>query len=72
MVQSGAFGDEESARTFYLKLKDLGFNVSMALPDEQFEMYRILLGPFQSEKEAESKARRLNELDFPSFVIESP
>lgn len=71
MVQLGAFGDEESARVAYEKVKGLGFSPSISLPDEQYEMYRLLMGPFSHESEAEGMARRLNELDFPCFVIES-
>jgi hypothetical protein len=71
MIQLGVFGDEESAKLAYQKLKSLGFSGSVALPDDHFEMYRLLVGPFREENEAESMARRLNELDFPCFVIES-
>lgn len=71
LVQLGAFGDEESARTVFHRLKSLGFVANLAAPDEQFEMYRLLMGPFSSENEAEGISRKLNELDFPCFVIES-
>ena len=71
MIQLGVFGDEESAKLSYQKLKSLGYNASIALPDEQYEMFRLLMGPFQTEKEAETISRKLNELDFPCFVIES-
>lgn len=71
MIQLGAFGDEESARQSYQRLTKLGFKASIALPDDQYELYRLLMGPFSSEGEADSLARKLNELDFPCFVIES-
>jgi cell division septation protein DedD len=71
MIQLGAYGDEEGAREAYQKLSTLGFKASISLPDEQFELYRLLMGPFNSEAEAESLARKLNELEFPCFVIES-
>ena len=71
MIQLGAYGDEESARAAYQKLAGLGFKGSISLPDEQFELYRVVMGPFTSEPEAESLARKLNELEFPCFVIES-
>ena len=69
--QLGAFGDEESARLVYEKLKSLGYQGSIVLPSEQNELYRLVIGPFKTEKEADAISRKLNELDFPSFVIES-
>ncbi|MBF0499082.1 MAG: SPOR domain-containing protein [Candidatus Riflebacteria bacterium] len=72
IVQLGAYVDDESARSTYDHLKADGFTATLASPSEQFEMYRVYLGPFKTEAEAEGLSRRLNELDFPCFVIESP
>jgi len=71
MVQLGAFGDKDSAEAYCRKISEMGFSVKIALPDTQYEMFRLLAGPFKSEKEAETFARKLNELEIPSFVIES-
>ncbi|HEY9070296.1 MAG TPA: SPOR domain-containing protein, partial [Candidatus Ozemobacteraceae bacterium] len=70
-VQLGAFGDEETARSTGDALKKKGFDAAIMAPDDQYEMYRVLMGPFDREDEAEALARKLNELDFPCFVIES-
>lgn len=70
-VQLGAFGDEETARATVDALKKHGHVATLAAPDDQYEMYRVLMGPFTQESEAESLAHKLNELDFPCFVIES-
>ncbi len=70
-VQLGAFGDEETARATIEALKEQGHIATFTTPDDQYEMYRVLMGPFAQEAEAESLARRLNELDFPCFVVES-
>jgi len=72
MVQLGAFADEESTKETLDRLKKSGFTASTSAPDEQYEMYRLFMGPFADEAEAESLSRKLNELDFPCFVIESP
>ncbi len=71
-VQLGAFGDEDSARLAQERAAARGFVASLTVPNEQYEMYRLILGPFRQEAEAERTARQLNELDFPCFVIESP
>lgn len=71
-VQLGAFGDEESAQLAQDRAAAKGFVASLTVPNEQYEMYRLMLGPFRQEAEAERTARQLNELDFPCFVIESP
>lgn len=71
-VQLGAFGDEDSAKLAMERLEKKGMVASLTIPNEQYEMYRLLMGPFRAESEAEKTARQLNELDFPSFVIESP
>jgi len=71
-VQMGAFGDEADAKATFVRLQDAGFVARLAEPDEQYDMYRVLVGPFQTEVEAESISRKLNSLDFPCFVIESP
>ncbi|HOT29406.1 MAG TPA: SPOR domain-containing protein [Candidatus Ozemobacteraceae bacterium] len=70
-VQLGAFGDEETARTTVEALRQQGHVATFTVPDDQYEMYRVLMGPFAQEAEAEALARRLNELDFPCFVVES-
>ncbi|NCB47174.1 SPOR domain-containing protein [bacterium] len=33
-------------------------------------MYRVLVGPFDSEADADYRAEQLNELGLPSFVVE--
>ncbi len=71
-VQLGAFADEASAREIFSQLTADGFAPTLAEPDQQYEIFRIFVGPFADEKEAEEKAARLNELDFHCFVIESP
>lgn len=71
-VQLGAFGDEETAKATFEQVKKKGFDATFLAPDEQFEMYRVTMGPYSEEPEANRIARQLNELDFPCFVIESP
>ena len=41
------------------------------LVDEQFEIYRLVVGPYETEKIAEDKAEQLNEIGFPCFVVEA-
>jgi cell division septation protein DedD len=72
IVQVGAFGDEESARDTMQRIRDVGFETILSEPSEQFDMFRLLMGPYASELEAEKAARQLNELEFYAFVIESP
>ena len=71
-VQLGAFGDQEAAQATFEQLKAKGFTAQLLLPDDQFEMYRVTMGPYADENEANRIARQLNELDFPCFVIQSP
>ncbi len=70
-VQLGAFADEESAREIYAQLVEDGLSPRLAGPDDQYEIYRILLGPFQSEEEAENKAEQLNSIGLHCFVSEA-
>lgn len=69
-VQIGAFGDEPSAKEIYDLLKKEGIDAKLLQPDEQFEIYRLVVGPFATEELAESKAEKLNAIDFPCFVVE--
>lgn len=71
-VQLGAFGDEESARLAQERARKKGFMATLTPPNEQYEMFRLTIGPFADEAAAEKIARQLNELDFPCFVLESP
>ncbi len=71
-VQLGAFGDEDSARLAQERARKKGFEAVLTKPNDQYEMYRLTIGPFADEAAAEKVARQLNELDFPCFVIESP
>ena len=70
-VQIGAFSDEPSANEIYSLLKKEGIDATLLNPDEQFEIYRLVVGPFATENEAESKAEQLNEIGFPCFVVEA-
>lgn len=69
-VQIGAFGDEPSAMEIYNLLKKEGVEATLLKPDEQFEIFRLVVGPYPSEKKAEEKAEQLNAIDFPCFVVE--
>jgi len=71
-VQLGAFADEASAREVFNQLEAENFGPTLAEPDEQFEIYRIFVGPFTSETAAEDVAEKLNVLEFNCFVIEQP
>lgn len=70
-VQLGLFGDEDSARKYLETIRKEGYNPTLQPPDDRIEMYRLVLGPFATEHQAESISRKLNELEFPSFVLES-
>lgn len=70
-VQLGAFSDEKSAKESYLKLVKLGFFPTMHEPDMDYEIYRVEMGPFDSEQEANDLVDKLNSLEFSSFVVES-
>lgn len=70
-VQLGAFADETSAREVFEQMTAEGFAPTLAAPDENYELFRIFVGPFDSAHQAEEIAQRLNELDFHCFVIES-
>lgn len=71
-VQLGAFADEQAAEEMRRKAEHAGYPASMTIPDEHYDLYRLLMGPYQTEKEAEQWSRKLQDLDFPAFVIESP
>lgn len=71
-VQLGAFPDEASAKEVFNQLEAEKFSPTLATPDEQFEIYRIFVGPFASEAAAEDIAEKLNVLEFNCFVIEQP
>lgn len=71
-VQLGAFADEASAREVFDQLTADGFSPTLAAPDDQYEIHRVLLGPFAGEFEAEEKAGQLNALGIHCFVSESP
>ena len=70
LVQLGAFASKESAQMAYDALNEEGFSPTLSEPDEQYEIYRVSLGPFSDEAEAEYLAEKLNSLEFHSFVIE--
>ena len=70
-VQIGAFGDEKSANEIYELLKKEKIDAILLKPDEQFEIYRLVVGPYETETIAEDKAEQLNEIGFPCFVVEA-
>jgi len=53
LVQLGAFASKESAQMAFDALKSEGFAPTLSEPDEQYEIYRVSLGPFSDEAEAE-------------------
>lgn len=69
-VQLGAFADEQSAREIFDMLHNQNIESTILPPDAQFEIYRLVVGPYSSEKEAESKAEQLNSLEISCFVVE--
>ncbi len=69
-VQLGAFADRKSAQAAVEELQNHGFVPQLSEPDADFEIYRIAIGPFNSETEAERIVEKLNSLDFHSFVVE--
>ncbi|HNV72245.1 MAG TPA: SPOR domain-containing protein [Candidatus Ozemobacteraceae bacterium] len=71
LIQLGAFGEEQAALDAQTRLRKKGYVASLTVPDAEYELYRVLLGPFSDEKQADDTARKLNEMDFPCFVIES-
>ncbi len=71
-VQLGAFADEASAKEVFNQLAADGFSPTLAVPDEQYEIHRVLVGPFDTEQEAEEKAGQLNAIGLHCFVTESP
>ena len=68
-VQLVAFADEQSAKKAYRKLVNLGFVPTLHEPDENYDVYRVNLGPFKKESEAENIVEKLNEQDFSCFVV---
>lgn len=70
-VQIGAFEDEKSANEIYTLLKNEKIDAILLNPDEQFEIYRLVVGPYETENIAENKAEQLNEIGFPCFVVEA-
>ena len=70
-VQIGAFEDEKSANEIYTLLKNEKIDAVLLNPDEQFEIYRLVVGPYETENIAENKAEQLNEIGFPCFVVEA-
>jgi cell division septation protein DedD len=71
-VQLGAFADEASAKEVFDQLTTDGFAPTLAPPDDQYEIHRVLVGPFNTEREAEEKAEALNALGLHCFVSEGP
>lgn len=71
-VQLGAFADEASAQEVFNQLTTDGFAPTLAPPDDQYEIHRVLVGPFNTEREAEEKAEALNALGLHCFVSEGP
>lgn len=71
LVQLGAFADKKSATEAFEAMKAAGFSPVLSEPDSQYEIYRVSVGPFQTEDEANETADKLNSLDFHCFVIES-
>jgi cell division septation protein DedD len=69
-VQLGAFEDEASASEIFNFLKDNDFEPILKAPNEQLEIYRVVVGPFTSEADADYRAEKLNELGLPCFVVE--
>ncbi len=71
-VQLGAFAERKSALEALQAIKDHGYAPNMAEPDSEYEIYRVSLGPYNTESEAEEVAEKLNSLEFHCFVISSP
>ncbi len=69
-VQLGAFEDGDAAREIFNQLEQDGFKPTLAEPDHQFEFYRVFVGPYANENEAEEISMKLNELEFHCFVIQ--
>jgi cell division protein FtsN len=70
-VQLGAFAEKDSALTAFEAVKQQGYEPELAEPDSDFEIYRVSIGPFASELEAEKVALKLNSLEIHCFVISS-
>ncbi len=70
-VQIGAFADESSANEIFELLRKDNISAKLLKPDEQFEIFRLVAGPYENEKEAETRAEQLNEIGFPCFVVET-
>lgn len=71
LVQLGAFADRKSAESAIQALQGQGFTPMLSEPDSEFEIYRVSIGPFNTEFEAEKTVEKLNSLEFHSFVVES-
>lgn len=71
-VQLGAFAEKKSALEALEAIEAHGFSPNLAEPDNEYVIYRVSLGPYNSESEAEQIADKLNSLEFHCFVISSP
>lgn len=70
LVQLGAFADRKTAETAIIALQNHGFTPKLSEPDSEIEIYRVSVGPFSSEEDAEKTVEKLNSLEFHSFVVE--
>jgi hypothetical protein len=70
LVQLGAFADRKTAENAIISLQSHGFAPKLSEPDSEIEIYRVSVGPFNNEEEAEKTVEKLNSLEFHSFVVE--
>lgn len=70
LVQLGAFTDRKNAEKAIIALQNHGFSPKLSKPDSEVEIYRVSIGPFNTEEEAEKIVEQLNSLEFYSFVVE--
>lgn len=66
-VQCGVFSVKDTAEEEGQKLKRLGYNYTILAPEDDIEIYRLCLGPFKSELEADEAVKKLNSLGYAAF-----
>jgi len=60
--------EQDGALRIQKALREVGTEPVIRPPDDQVEMYRLLLGPYDDMAVAESKADELNSLGFNCFI----
>jgi DedD protein len=70
IVQFGAYADPAKAREARLKVEGVGLKTySQMVETKEGKRYRVRVGPYATQAEAEKAAEQIKKLDFPASIL---